>query len=247
MSKMVITSLENEKVKHYFKLQQKKYRDLNNEFLVEGEHLVLEAAHHQFLKEVMVSSDKNLNLNVPVYQVTEEILKKISKLDTPPDIIGLCKKNEDQTIGDRILILDSIQDPGNLGTIIRSAVAFDIDTIILGDNTVDLYNPKVLRATQGMIFHIPIFRFEIKELIPMLKALNIPLLSTKVENGINIEELSSGEKKRFALIAGNEGQGVKKEYLDASDKCIYIPTNQNVESLNVAIATSIILYEMRKY
>lgn len=242
---MVITSLENEKVKYYSKLQQKKYRDKYQQFVVEGSHLVLEAAKSNILLEVLILEGEVLPLNVPSYEVSYEVLKKICDVKTPPKIIGLCKKGIDTTIGSRILIIDEIQDPGNLGTIIRSAVAFDIDTIVIGNNTVDPYSPKTIRATQGMLFHVSIVFYDINKLIPILKKLTIPILATNVKYGEDVKKLTTKEKERFALIVGNEGSGVNPKYLELSDKYIYIPMNGVVESLNVAIATSIILYEMR--
>lgn len=243
---MTITSLDNAKVKYYRSLQQKKYRDENNEFLVEGRHLVLEAYKHGVLKEIILCEEELMPLDVPKTVVSYEVIKRISTVDTPQKVMGLCRKMDDTTIGSRILVLDEIQDPGNLGTIIRSAVAFDIDTIILGVGCVDLYNPKVIRSTQGMLFHVPIISFPIDKLIPILKGLEIPIFATRVEYGVEVETLKEEEKERFALIMGNEGNGVNPKYLEKSDKNIYIPMNGEVESLNVAIATSIILYEMRR-
>ncbi len=243
---MLITSLDNEKVKYYYKLGKKKYRDLNNEFVVEGEHLVLEAYKSGALKEVMVEEGVVLPIDVEQIEVSREVLKKISSLDNPPKMIGLCKKIIDTTIGKRILILDEIADPGNMGTIIRSAVAFNIDTIVIGDNTVDVFSPKVVRATQGMIFHVPIVFYNIEKLIPILKKLKIPVLATNVKYGEDARILPNTIKDVFALIIGNEGSGVNPKYLELSDKFIYIPMNEVVESLNVGVATSIILYEMDK-
>ena len=241
---MVITSLDNEKVKYYCKLQKKKYRDINNEFVVEGEHLVLEAFKTGVLKEVLLEEGEVLPIDVEQIEVTKEVLKKISTLSSPPKMIGLCEKKIETTIGKRILVVDEIQDPGNLGTIIRSAVAFNIDTIVIGDNTVDVYSPKVIRSTQGMLFHVPIVFYSIDKLIPILKKLKIPVLATNVKYGEEVKNLTRDEKQAFALIVGNEGNGVNPKYLELSDKFIYIPMNDVVESLNVAIATSIILYEM---
>ena len=241
---MVITSLDNEKVKYYYKLQKKKYRDINNEFVVEGEHLVLEAFKTGVLKEVLLEEGEVLPIDVEQIEVTKEVLKKISTLSSPPKMIGLCEKKIEITIGKRILVVDEIQDPGNLGTIIRSAVAFNIDTIVIGDNTVDVYSPKVIRSTQGMLFHVPIVFYSIDKLITILKKLKIPVLATNVKYGEEVKNLTRDEKQAFALIVGNEGNGVNPKYLELSDKFIYIPMNDVVESLNVAIATSIILYEM---
>ena len=243
---MVITSLDNLKVKYYYKLSKKKYRDLYNEFIVEGEHLVLEAYKAGVLKEILLEEGEVLPIDVEQFEVTREVLKKISNLNSPPKMIGLCKKIIDTTIGKRILILDEIQDPGNMGTIIRSAVAFNIDTIVIGDGSVDVYSPKVLRATQGMIFHVPIVFYSIDKLIPILKKLKIPVYSTNVKYGSDVKSLSYEDKEIFSLIIGNEGNGVNPKYLELSDKFIYIPMNDVVESLNVGVATSIILYEMDK-
>lgn len=243
---MVITSLDNLKVKYYYKLSKKKYRDLYNEFIVEGEHLVLEAYKAGVLKEILLEEGEVLPIDVEQLEVTREVLKKISNLNSPPKMIGLCKKIIDTTIGKRILILDEIQDPGNMGTIIRSAVAFNIDTIVIGDGSVDVYSPKVLRATQGMIFHVPIVFYSIDKLIPILKKLKIPVYSTNVKYGSDVKSLSYEDKEIFSLIIGNEGNGVNPKYLELSDKFIYIPMNDVVESLNVGVATSIILYEMDK-
>lgn len=242
---MIITSFDNDKVKYLKKLSKKKYRDLYNEFLVEGRHLVIEAYKHNMLKEIILCDGEVTPFDVPYTVVSYEVMKKISEVETPQKIMGLCKKIEDTTIGSRILLLDEIQDPGNMGTIIRSAVAFDIDTIILSKNCVDLYNPKVVRSTQGMLFHIPILIYDFDELLPMLKELKIPIYATKVEYGTNVSTLKEDEKKRFALLMGNEGNGVHPEYLELSDKNLYIPMSNEVESLNVAIATSILLYELR--
>ena len=242
---MVITSFDNDKVKYLKKLSKKKYRDLYNEFLVEGRHLVIEAYKHNMLKEIILCDGEVTPFDVPYTVVSYEVIKKISEVETPQKIMGLCKKIEDTTIGSRILLLDDIQDPGNMGTIIRSAVAFDIDTIILSKNCVDLYNPKVVRSTQGMLFHIPILIYDFDELLPMLKELKIPIYATRVEYGTDVSTLKEDEKKRFALLMGNEGNGVHPEYLELSDKNLYIPMSNEVESLNVAIATSILLYELR--
>lgn len=240
---MLITSLENEKIKNYSKLQQKKYRDLTNEYLVEGKHLVLEAQKNNVLKEVLLLEEESPLAGIPFVYVTPDIMKKLSTLDTPSTIIGICaKKNVSQILGHKILLLDAIRDPGNLGTIIRSAAAFNVDTLVLSEDTVDLYNPKVLRSTQGMYHYLNIIEMPLEKALSIIKENKIPLYGTNVNEGTNVKELSHPEK--YALIMGNEGQGVKKEIAQLCEKNIYIPMNKNVESLNVAIATSILLYEL---
>ncbi|MDO4962569.1 MAG: RNA methyltransferase [bacterium] len=240
---MLYTSLDNKKIKNIKKLSLKKYRDQFSLFIVEGYHLVEEAYKAGLLKEVLIEENTNFDLDVIVNYVTKDILKSISNLDTPTNIIGICEKKKESDIKNRILILDSIQDPGNLGTIIRSSVAFNIDTIVL-NNCVDLYNSKTLRSTQGMIFHINIIQRQLEEFINKLKLDNYKIYGTKVNGGKSIKNVEKVEK--FAIIMGNEGAGVSKKILDLCDEYLYINMNKSCESLNVGIATSIILYELDK-
>lgn len=241
---MLITSIDNPKVKEYIKLQQKKYRDRSSKFIVEGMHLVLEAYKKGIVEEIILEQDEVVPLDVPIVYTTEEVIHKISTLDHPVSILALCKKiPEKDELGSRVLLLDDIQDPGNLGTIIRSAVAFDIDTIVLSSKTVDLYNPKVVRATQGMLFHINIVRRDLEDVILQLKETEIPIYGTKVEYGADVREIRDNDT--YALIVGNEGSGVRDEISNLCDQNLLIEMNHNVESLNVGVATSILLYELR--
>lgn len=239
---MIITSLNNPTIKEISKLKNKKYRDLTNTYLVEGEHLVEEAYKNNILTKIILLEDTICNYDIEKIYVTKEVMKKLTELDTPNKIIGIVKKNTPLPIGNKILILDNIQDPGNLGTIIRSSVAFDIDTIVLSPNTVDIYNPKVIRSTQGMIFYTNIITLELKEFINEIKTKNYTIFGTNVRNGKNIKEITLPEK--FALVLGNEGQGVSKEIESLCDDNIYIKMSSKCESLNVSVATSILLYEV---
>ena len=239
---MLYTSTDNKYIKHIKKLNQKKYRDEYNEFLIEGEHLVLEAYKHRLLKELILEEESNFKLDVNTNYVSSNVLKYISELDNPSKIIGICSKLKEKDIGNKIVILDGIQDPGNLGTIIRSSVAFNIDTIVLSKDCVDLFNSKVIRATQGMIFNINIIERDIKEFISGLNGYKV--YGTKVNGGKSLKLLEKVEK--FAIIMGNEGQGVKSDILDMCSDYIYIDMNKSCESLNVGVATSIILYELDK-
>ena len=239
---MLYTSTDNKYIKHIKKLNQKKYRDEYNEFLIEGEHLVLEAYKHRLLKELILEEGSNFKLDVNTNYVSSNVLKYISELDNPSKIIGICSKLKEKDIGNKIVILDGIQDPGNLGTIIRSSVAFNIDTIVLSKDCVDLFNSKVIRATQGMIFNINIIERDIKEFISGLNGYKV--YGTKVNGGKSLKLLEKVEK--FAIIMGNEGQGVKSDILDMCSDYIYIDMNKSCESLNVGVATSIILYELDK-
>ena len=195
--------------------------------------------------DVVYAQPEEPGEDVETNYVTNNVLNYITSLETPQDVIGICEKKEVNEIkGDKILILDGIQDPGNLGTIIRSAVAFNIDTIVLSKDSVDLYNSKVLRAAQGLVFHINIISADIKEIIPNLKEKKYKILGTKVTHGKNRKTIK--KKKKFAIIMGNEGNGVREEILELCDEYLYIDMNTNCESLNVGVATSIILYELDK-
>lgn len=242
---MVYTSIENEKIKNIKKLNSKKYRDKENLFLVEGEHLVLEAYKTGHLVELLLEENEVFPLDTTISYVSHNILSYISELETPPPMIGICKKKEvTDDIGDKVLVLDDIQDPGNLGTIIRSAVAFHIDTIIISDKTVDVYNSKVIRASQGMIFHMNIKRENLLVSIPNLKKNGYKILGTKVTHGKSLKSLE--KMKNFAIIMGNEGAGMNDEIAELCDTYIYIDMSDLCESLNVGVATSIILYELDK-
>ena len=239
---MNIESLENKKVKEWSKLNQKKYRDETGLFLVEGSNLIKEAYNAGYLQELILEKGSFLPIEVDTYYVTPEIIKKISELDTPINMIGVCKKKEETELGDRVLVLDNIQDPGNLGTIIRSACAFNVDTIVISDNSVDLYNPKVVRATQGMLFNINIIRKDLASFIPLLKYSEYKIYGTDVDGGVNVKSLK--EYGKLCVIMGNEGKGVSDNIKKLCDKHIYISMNEKCESLNVGVAASIILYEL---
>ena len=173
-------------------------------------------------------------------------MKYLSELNTPNEIMGICYKKKEENISGNILILDNIQDPGNLGTIIRSSLAFNVDTIVTSLDTVDLYNPKVLRSTQGMIFHLNIVNMDLTEAITKLKKEEYPIYGTKVEYGSDVSPLPKKDRRKYALVMGNEGNGISSEVSALCDKFLYIDMNDKVESLNVAVATSILLYELNK-
>lgn len=244
---MVITSLDNERIKKYHKLKKKKYRDEYGEYIVEGMHLVMEAFKKGMIIELILEEDEIIPFPGPYVYIGHDIVSKVSTMECPSTIMALCKKIErDELIGDRILILDQIQDPGNLGTIIRSAAAFNIDTVVLSENTVDLYNPKVLRATQGMFFNVNIIHRKTDEIITILRNLDIPVYGTRVEYGEDVSALGKRDKKKFAVVVGNEGNGVRSEVNEMCDRYLYIKMNEAVESLNVGVAASILLYELGK-
>jgi len=241
---MLYTSIENKKIKSIKKLNDKKYRDIDNIFLIEGEHLILEAKKNNILESVIALEGYELNVDFDIDYASLNVLKYITNLNTPPKVIGVCRKIKSRDIKGNVVVLDGIQDPGNLGTIIRSCVAFNIDTLLLSKNTVDLYNPKVVRATQGMLFNINIVVCDIKEEIQKLKENGYYVFGTDVNNGKTLKSIE--KKSQFVIIMGNEGNGMSDEIKTICDDFLYIDMNKNCESLNVGVATSIILYELDK-
>ena len=238
----VITSLDNKRIKNYSKLLNKKYRDEEGLFLVEGEHLVIEASKAGCLIEVIKCEDYEMDFDVTTTLVTYDVIKKLSNTLNPQKVVGVCKKLSDKEIGNKVLLLEDIQDPGNLGTIIRSSVAFGVDTVVLSNNTVDLYNDKVLRSSEGMIFHIDIVKRDVYELVDLLHAKGYKVYGTKVDGGTDLKDVTVSDK--CVIVMGNEGNGVSSKLLDKCDEYIYINMNGTCESLNVGVATSIILYEL---
>ncbi|MEG0138424.1 MAG: RNA methyltransferase [Bacilli bacterium] len=242
---MIYKSLDNNYIKQLKKLQQKKYRDQMHEFLIETPHLVTEAYNAGCLKQLIVEENTVFDLKVDSIKVAKKVIDYLSQLKSSNNVMGLGSYNENKQIeGNKILILDNIQDPGNLGTIIRSAVAFNIDTIILSKDSVDIYNSKVLRASQGMVFHINIIIGDLLKVIPELKRQHFKIVTTKVATGGRLKDFSKTLK--FAIIMGNEGNGISKEIQEISDEFLHIDISKKCESLNVAIATSIILYEISR-
>ena len=243
----IITSLENKKIKYINKLKNKKFRDEEGIFVIETKHLVEEAYKSGFLTELYLV-DTNIESNIleddkiNKYQITKEIMNKISSLESPSNFLGLVKKLPTLNYGNRLLILDNIQDPGNLGTIIRSAVAFNLDTLILSNDCVDLYNDKTIRSSEGMLFKLNILRKDLNTFLTELKNNNYTIYGTDVINGSIVGEIKF--PKKYAIIIGNEGKGLKSTLKNLVDQ--NIPMSPNAESLNAGIAASIIMYEMSK-
>ena len=238
----MIESLQNEKIKNYAKLNDKKYREETGLFIASGHHLVTEALKKQIVEEIFLLKNEE-NIYGDVTYVTADILKKLSSLDSAPKVLAICRKLVPEEITGNVLILDDISDPGNLGTIIRSAVAFNYQTIILSPATVDLYNPKVIRASEGMLFNINILIADLKEIILKLKEDGYLIYGTDVYKDKN---MILTKPERHALIIGSEAKGIKKEIIDICDQNLFIKMNQKCESLNAAVAASILMYELNK-
>lgn len=239
---MLISSVENSKIKDIKKLQTKKYRDKAGLFLVEGEHLVIEAYKVGCLDTLILLDGCEFNLDVNTINVTSNVLKYLSELDTPQPMIGICRKKEVTELNGNIVILDNVQDPGNLGTIIRSAVAFNFDTVIISSDSVDVYNSKVIRASQGLLFNINIIVGNLDIIIPNLKQKGYQIYGTKVTGGKSVKSIA--KKSLFAIIMGNEGNGMSDCISEYCDSFVYIEMNKKCESLNVGVAASILMYEL---
>lgn len=239
---MKIESLKNVRVKKWVRLKEKKERDKTETFLVETDHLVTEAKKRGLVLEI-ITTDEIEDSRIPTYTVSKEIMKKLTDQVTPPNIIAVCKKPEETFLNGPVLCLDDIQDPGNLGTIIRSAVAFGFKQIVLSEHSVDIYNPKVIRSTEGMIFHVNIIRKNLEEFLKSIQEEYL-ILGTDVKNGNLIENVQV--PSQFALIIGSEGQGIHPEIRQYCDKFVYIPMTNLCESLNAGVSASILMYELAK-
>jgi len=236
----IINSTNNFRVVQWNKLKNKATRDKASLFMAEGYHLVSEAFRSNCLKEV-ITTEKNKPFDTDTYHVTFDVMEKLSSLATPTKIIGICQQQEKRNHMGNVLLVDQIHNPGNLGTIIRSAVAFNYDTIVL-NNSVDVYNHKVIQSTQGMIFHLNIIKSPIKDFILDLKEENYQIIGTDVREGINLHDVKPS--KKHAVLVGNEGDGVSDDLLDICDIKVNIKMNEKCESLNVGVAASIVLFSL---
>ncbi|GAA0326476.1 RNA methyltransferase [Oceanobacillus sp. FSL W7-1281] len=244
----MITSVKNEKIKSLKKLHQRKYRKQMNAFLVEGEHLIEEALASDWeVKELIVSEEASVlesAHHLPVIGVTKQVFKELSFTASPQGMMAVVEiKKEEAVNGEVVVLLDAVQDPGNAGTIIRTADAAGADGIILGSGCVDLYNDKVIRATQGSIFHLPIIHADLEEKLLRLKEADYRVWATALEKAENYKDLSIPQKT--ALIFGNEGAGVKESLLEKADERVTIPILGKAESLNVSIAAGVLLYYLK--
>ncbi|WP_210364972.1 RNA methyltransferase [Bacillus sp. REN3] len=245
-----IHSDKNPQVKQWKKLKIRKERDKTGTFLVEGFHLVEEAlSRKDDLGEIILSEKAELPPgwdygDIPVTIVTEEISRQLAETETTQGVFAVCRQPDYlEQDWKTLLLIDSVQDPGNLGTMIRTADAAGIDAVVVGKGSVDIYNPKVLRSAQGSHFHLPVLAGDLFAWMEQLAAKNIPVYGTALENGVSFTEAEHGTA--FALIVGNEGSGVNKNLLEQTTHNLYIPIYGKSESLNVAVAAGILLYFLK--
>ncbi|MFW8052145.1 TrmH family RNA methyltransferase [Vagococcus fluvialis] len=251
----IIESNKNEWIKQLKKLEKKKYRDLENRYLIEGEHLVEEAIMNQsdieFLLITAESYETYQHLVTKVsddilVQVTTDIIKHLSSLPSPQQVMAIVKKGvkaNKESIKNHLLLLDNVQDPGNVGTMIRTADAAGFKGVVLGEGSADIYNTKVLRSMQGSHFHIQVEEATLENYIIELKNDGYQVYATELnDQAISFKEIPTTEK--IAIIMGNEGQGVRKEIIDLCDCPVYIPMFGQAESLNVAVAAGIVMFSL---
>lgn len=248
-----ITSTSNETIKYFISLNDKKTRMNAKRFIVEGYHLVNEASKTNLLEAIISTDEKELKKinNVKRYLVNDAIINKIATTKNPQNILGIVKMLDHNITNllpiikgnkTKLIMLDDVNDPGNLGTIIRTAAGLGYDGIIMSPNTVDLYNEKVIRSTQGVMFKIPIIKANLQEVIKLLKKEKVFCIGTALTNAKDVKHIT--KKDKFAICLGNEAKGISKEVLDNMDENVRIAMKNDVESLNVSIAAGIIMYEL---
>lgn len=253
----VISSKDNELIKHIKKLKDKKYRDENNEYIIEGVKLIEEAVQEKAkIKKVIICDDTtrtyeiptNVMLEIAKYEcvyVTDKIFASITQVTNPQGIMAIIEKStENQQIDyseDIIVALDNVQDPGNLGTILRTADSIGLKQIIVTKDTVDAFNSKVVRSTMGAIFRVKII--ETPDLVQSIKEMrkhHFKLMVTSLQTDNSIYDIEFNKK---IIVIGNESNGVSKEIQDMADEKAKIPMLGKTESLNASVAAGIVMYE----
>ena len=258
----VISSKDNEIVKNVRKLREKKYRDLENAYIVEGIKMVKEAILEKAsIRQIIICDDceksdsipKDLMYEIAKYDclyVTSKVFKYISEVQTPQGVLAVIEKNNNINNGetdinyneDIIVALDDIQDPGNLGTILRTIDSVGLTQILVSKGTADCYNPKVVRSSMGAIYRVKVLECEdLLETLKEVKRNKFKILVTSLgDNSKNIYDMKYNKK---VLVIGNEANGVEERIMNLADEKIKIPMLGRTESLNAAVATGIVLYE----
>ena len=253
----IISSKDNELIKHLRKLKDKKYRDENNEYIVEGVKLIEEAVRENAkIKKIIICENTtntyeiptNIRFEIAKYEciyVTEKIFTQISDVKAPQGILAIiekgCKQGQIDYSEDIIIALDGIQDPGNLGTILRTVDSANLKQIIVSADTADCYNPKVVRSTMGAIFRVNIIETaELETTLKEIKKHKFDVIVTSLDTERSIYDIKYNKK---VIVIGNEANGVSKEIQEMADTKVKIPMLGKTESLNASVATAIIVYE----
>lgn len=253
----VISSKENELIKHIKKLKDKKERDLSNEYLIEGVKLIKEAIQEKAkIKQIIVCDEcekleaipQELTYEIAKYDciyVTKKIYNYITEVKTPQGILAIIEKQgNEKNIDynqDIIIALDGIQDPGNLGTILRTVDSVGLTQILVSKDTADCYNPKVVRSTMGAIFRVKVIECEnLEDTLKEIKKHKFSIITTSLQTQNSIYDI---KYKKDVIVIGNEANGVSENIQKLADKKLKIPMFGKTESLNASVATGIILYE----
>ena len=241
----IITSKANSVVKNAKKLHQKKYR--KSAYLIEGWHLFEEAVQAGVTIEKIFALESYRDQLATFPQtiwVSEEILLDLADTQTPQGIVAVIQKEEvglPELHQGKFLFLEDVQDPGNVGTMIRTADAAGFTGVIVSEKSADIYSLKTLRSMQGSHFHLPIYRMPLASFVEEAKKSNLPILATTLSReSKDYRELSSLEN--FVLVMGNEGQGISSVMVESADQLVHIGMKGRAESLNVAIAAGILMF-----
>lgn len=252
-----ITSKDNELIKHIRKLKDKKYRDESNEYLVEGVKLVEEAVKENAkIKQIIVCEDTTRTYEIPTHimleiaryeciSVSNKIFNIITQVTNPQGIMAIIEKNAQNAkidyTQDIIVVLDDVQDPGNLGTILRTVDSIGLNQIIVSKGTADAFNSKVVRSTMGAIFRIKIIEVEnLAQAIKEMRKHHFKLMVTSLQTKNSIYDIDFNKK---IIVIGNEANGVSKEIQDMADEKAKIPMLGRTESLNASVAAGVVMYE----
>ncbi|CAG7649050.1 TrmH family RNA methyltransferase [Paenibacillus allorhizosphaerae] len=255
-----LSSVQNDRVKQWTQLLDRKGRDKQGRFLIEGIHLAEEALRSDVPPEVLIYSAERAEaslrlrkeaaaLGIECVAVTESVLAKCTDTETPQPVFCVVPKLPWRPAdllaasekGGLVAVIDGMQDPGNLGTIIRSADAVGASGILLGKGTVDLYNPKTVRSTMGSLFHLPIVQGDLQEWLPQAASRGVNVVSTRLEEAVSIYEYDFRQPTWFVI--GNEGQGVSATVQQLARHHVRIPMQGSAESLNAAMAATVVLFE----
>lgn len=239
----VIESKQNEKVKEVVKLSKPSCQKELGLFIIEGLHLVEMAKESGLLHSVFTLKElKDIPSDIPQYIVTPEIMDKISLYETSPGVLALTRmKKEKEIKQDKLIYLDDVQDPGNVGTILRTALAFGYKDVLVSLKCASIYNPKVIQASQGAIFKLNVVLMDTIELLS-LKEKGYQILATSLGESVDLKKAKKPE--RFVLVFGNEAHGVNKALLAQSDQNIHIDI-RDIDSLNVGVAAGITMYHFK--
>lgn len=243
-----ITSLKNPKVAAWKALKDRKGRRESGCFLVEGRKMVEEALKSAFdVETVLVQEGMELpdGLTMPVYELPAHVLAAVCDTKTPQGIAAVVRMKEQSALGKHIVVLDGVQDPGNVGTIIRTADAAGLDGVLLSNQCADVFSPKVLRATMGSIFRMNLRTTDdLPGELTKLREKGYSILSSQLDGTPFYEREKVAE--RFALIIGNEGNGVSEQVQQTATHQVRLPMRGGAESLNAAIAAAIMMYELMR-